>query len=552
MVRGKRRRLVLCALAGSLALLVATPVAAQATATIKGTVTEAAGAKLPIAEVEVEVLSSTTPAVEGFATTGAGGKYEAIVPSGGSYKVRFSPGFGSPFAGQYFQAKSTLASADSVAVSEGAVAENVDAALGEGSTISGTVDDEGVPLAGAEVAVFSLPSSGLFFVGSAVTEAGGAYTVKGVPPGSYEVSFNPAFGVNLIPQVFDGKASFAEADPVEVKAEGEAIAGIGANLQVGAQISGTVVDASTHQPLAGVAVIANNSRGLEFFGGFAETDSNGRYTVSGLASGTYDLEYLAEGTRQYLPLTDAVSVTRPNTMAGIDVSLIRAAPVNTSAPVISGTPTVGGQALGCSPGSWTGKAALKFTFQWTRDGSAIANATASSYVVQVADLGHVVACQVTAANAVGHATASSNAVAVPAVVATPLPLIVHPGPGSIQKVAASGVASVSAGIARLRLSCRTTARCVGTLKLVRQVAVRTRRNHHTLVRRKTIVLAQGAYSLKGGRTALVSLKLTAAGRSRLAHARRHRLTTTLVLSLKGAATTRQSVLLIKATTRRRR
>ena len=86
---------------------------------------------------------------------------------------------------------------------------------------------------------------------------------------------------------------------------------------------------------------------------------------------------------------------------------------------------------------------------------------------------------------------------------------------------------------------------------MRQLVVRTRKNNRTIVRHSTVVLAQGAYSLAGNRTALGATRLTAAGRRRLAHASRHRRTTTLVLTVRGGATTRQSVLMTKASRRGR-
>jgi hypothetical protein len=61
-------------------------------------------------------------------------------------------------------------------------------------------------------------------------------------------------------------------------------------------------------------------------------------------------------------------------------------------------------------------------YQWLRDGSEIAGANAGTYTVQEADQGHAIACEVTATNTAGEASAESAPVDVP--VATP------PGGGS--------------------------------------------------------------------------------------------------------------------------
>jgi hypothetical protein len=538
---------------GAVAVLAVAPIAgAQAAGSIQGVVREATGANGPVEGVEVEVLTVAGEKRVASALTDAAGEYKVEGLATGSYKADFVPPFGSPFIAQFFKAKSTFAAAEAIAVTDGTPTTGISAELVRGATISGTVQAEGAALQGAEVVVLPAGAGEPTFSGFAVSKAGGAYSIAGVPPGEYTVLFSPRFGENLVPQLWDDKDSFSGATPIVVTGEAE-LTNIGANLRVGGQISGTVTDAATHQPVANVFVLAENARGFEFLGGDAETDANGHFTIPGLATGSYSLELLAEGPTEYLPLTTGlIGVTQPGTTSGVGASLTRAAPVNTSAPVIAGTPTVGGSALSCSTGSWTGRATLKYTYQWTRDGSPIANATGSSYVAQAADQGHGLVCQVTATNAVGRATAASGTLAVASAPAPKQLFGVKGPPPSPPRVVATSVATVSAGVAKLRLSCRGRARCVGTLKLVREVIVRTHKKHRTLVSRRSSLLAQGAFSIASGRTAQVSMRLTSAGRGRLAHAHRHRLATTLVLTVKGGFATRQSVLLLKAATRRGR
>jgi hypothetical protein len=88
-----------------------------------------------------------------------------------------------------------------------------------------------------------------------------------------------------------------------------------------------------------------------------------------------------------------------------------AAPTNTAAPQVSGTAKVG-QTLTVSNGTWT-NAPTRYTYQWQRCTSAtactdIANAVGQTYVVRNADAGFRLRAQVTAYNADGQATASSN------------------------------------------------------------------------------------------------------------------------------------------------
>jgi hypothetical protein len=543
--RRPRLSLVLAVVLGSFALLAIAPIAgAIAAGTIQGTVS---GAGAPQTGVEVDVLDIPAGEFIASATTDVTGEYHVAGLAPGTYKVQFVPPSESEFVGQYFKAKATLASAEPVTVNEGSTTTAINAELAKGGKISGLVKAEGVALENAEVVVLPVDIEQSFF-GLATTKAGGAYTIVGVPPGEYTVYFSAPPGENLIPQLWDDEESFSGATHVTVSGEAE-VPNIGADLGVGGQISGTVTDAATHQPLANVFVIAMNSRGVEFLGSDAETDPDGHYSIPGLATGSYSLEFFAEGATEYLALkTGLVGVTQPNTTAGLNVSLTRAAPVNTAAPMISGTPAIGGSSLSCATGSWTGRATLKYTYQWTRDGAAIAGAIANSYVAQAADQGHGLACQVTAANAVGHATATSNTLAVPAPVAsieTQPPLAVP-----VAKTLASRLI-VSGATARVRVSCGA-ARCVGTLQVLQQVVTRTHKGRRTIVHRRTVTLASGAYSLAGGHSATVTLRLTAAGKRRLALARGHRLLATLVLSVKGGRTTRHAVLVKKAAARRKR
>lgn len=87
-----------------------------------------------------------------------------------------------------------------------------------------------------------------------------------------------------------------------------------------------------------------------------------------------------------------------------------AAPTNSVAPVISGTTTVG-QTLSTTNGTWA-NSPTSYIYQWKRDGSNISSATASTYVLVGADSGAAITCAVTATNAAGSASATSNTLTV--------------------------------------------------------------------------------------------------------------------------------------------
>lgn len=87
------------------------------------------------------------------------------------------------------------------------------------------------------------------------------------------------------------------------------------------------------------------------------------------------------------------------------------APVNTVAPVISGTSVVG-YTLSSTTGTWTGTLPITYTYQWYRGASPIISATSSSYTLVNADEGQSITCQVTATNIAGSTTTPSNAILV--------------------------------------------------------------------------------------------------------------------------------------------
>jgi hypothetical protein len=101
-----------------------------------------------------------------------------------------------------------------------------------------------------------------------------------------------------------------------------------------------------------------------------------------------------------------------------------AAPVNTVAPVVSGTATVG-QTLSTTNGTWTGAPAPTFTYQWQRVTTNISGATSSTYVLVDADGGSTIRCVVKATNAVAPSgvTANSNSTAAVAAIVPGAPTI---------------------------------------------------------------------------------------------------------------------------------
>ena len=89
---------------------------------------------------------------------------------------------------------------------------------------------------------------------------------------------------------------------------------------------------------------------------------------------------------------------------------VKAMPVNTVAPAVTGTPSVPNVQT-CSSGTWLN--APTYAYQWMRKGGAIPGATAATYTLAAIDHGTQVFCHVTATNSKGSVIAKSNSVMVP-------------------------------------------------------------------------------------------------------------------------------------------
>jgi hypothetical protein len=112
------------------------------------------------------------------------------------------------------------------------------------------------------------------------------------------------------------------------------------------------------------------------------------------------------------PTTPFGAPIKDSEQASIYATYRPSMPVNTSPPTISGVP-LQGQTLTASPGSWT-NSPTSFIQRWQRCNSAgscswIAGAGGQTYILQAGDVGDTISVQVTAINAGGARTSSSQA-----------------------------------------------------------------------------------------------------------------------------------------------
>ena len=186
-----------------------------------------------------------------------------------------------------------LLAAPKVTVALEQIASGINFALAPGGSLSGVVTNaaSGAPIPNVRVRILTRAANTISTAPAVTTNASGAYTANGLPPGSYygytenESGFiNETHGGLACAGLCEGTEPTVSA-PIEVAA-GAAVTGIGFALDPGARIRGRITDAATGGPLEFVQVRVVEASGR--LATLAESDSNGNYVSrAGLPAGTY-------------------------------------------------------------------------------------------------------------------------------------------------------------------------------------------------------------------------------------------------------------------------
>ena len=152
---------------------------------------------------------------------------------------------------------------------------------------------------------------------------------------------------------------------------------------------------------------------------WARCDSGGANCtdIAGATAATYLLVAADQGStiRVRVTATNAAGPGAPATSSqtAVVTAVPPPVPVNTALPLVSGTATAG-QTLTASTGTWS-NGPTSYAYQWRRCNSSgaacvnIGSATASTYLLQAADIGATLRVQVTASNAGGPGAPATSA-----------------------------------------------------------------------------------------------------------------------------------------------
>lgn len=248
------------------------------------------------------------------------GSYTISWLNAGTYKVMArKDGYVIEFYNNVYS--SSQAAAVTVTASEDT--PNIDFSLESGGSISGYVfeSDGETPVEGSVVRAYK--TDGSFISDESFVFSEGFYTIPGLLSGSYYVRAE-AFG--YITEYYGGVYTESLATPVTVTAPDETT-DIDFSLDLGGSISGHVYDEDGENAIGNVYITIHNSD-TRIREGYAFTDTEGSYTISGLPSGRYKVRAekngyateFYEGVYSFDQATP-IAVTAPETISGMDFFL---------------------------------------------------------------------------------------------------------------------------------------------------------------------------------------------------------------------------------------
>jgi hypothetical protein len=353
----KKARRSLAVLGGVLILVLiaaitgVSPANAAGTGSITGTVSPVVGGALNRDSViSVAAYDSSDKRVSTAFVNKATGVYTVNRLDAGAHRLQFSDVY-SNYMDEWYNDKATLAEANPVSVSVGAVTSNINAQLVVSGSITGTVSPVGggALKPGIDMVVYAFDGKGKDAGRGRVDPTTGAYTLVGLGTGTYWLKFTD-WRKAYLEEWYNNKYTSATANPVSVTV-GATTANIDVQLAEAGSITGTV------SPVGGGALIPGSEMVVYVY---KDDDSahppervrvdekTGAYSVRGLTAGTYLLNfgtlnkmsnyvlewYSDQATRA---TANPVSVTGGAVTANIDAQLVgRGSITGTVSPVGGG------------------------------------------------------------------------------------------------------------------------------------------------------------------------------------------------------------------------
>ena len=297
--------------------------------------------------------------------TDGSGNYVVSGLLASTYRLKFSH---YDYIEEYYDNSPDLFGASDISVNLGETVSDIDAVLASWGHISGNVSASAGPLAGIEAAAYRKNGSYWDYASGDSTDSSGHYDIGRLATGIYRVEFSVPWDSTYLTEWYDNAPDRESASDVSVTA-GATTANIDATLSEGGKITGIVTDGANPLLNIGVHVYRWNGSGYDWLRS-TNTDPLGKYTFSGLATGTYRVRfnddtsiYSAEYYDDAPDLDSAtdIDVTAGSTSANIDAVL---SPMGQ----ISGTVTDGLNPLPnvrIAAYRWTGTYFAQFAYTYT-------------------------------------------------------------------------------------------------------------------------------------------------------------------------------------------
>lgn len=264
--------------------------------TLAGIVTEPDGVT-PVAGFKVTAWRTASFLWTGKITyTAANGRYAFTSLSAGTYRVEFSMNYDPSYAHETYDNSPLLSGGTDIEVTADSVNTNVNASLALASRIAGKVfgPDGFTGLSG--ISTWAYRHDGPFGwrrMGEfSDTGVGGAYSIGGLAEGPYRVQYEDGANGDYITQVYTNAGDLDEGIDIVLPVSAT-VSNINISLAQAGKISGHLY-ATGGVPLSDAYVAARYFDGFiwQDAGDLGSPDGTGLYTVGGLSSGMYRVEFV--------------------------------------------------------------------------------------------------------------------------------------------------------------------------------------------------------------------------------------------------------------------
>ncbi|MCR6712934.1 MAG: hypothetical protein NVV57_09690 [Demequina sp.] len=259
----------------------------------------------------------------------------------------------------------------------------------------------------------------------------GAYTVKGLAPGSYTLNFEASgryvgsvwTDAPFAFEYYNNQRSPYSANAVNVTSANASGINATMDLQVGNRDFWlTPKPTVTGTPAVGQTLTAVTGTWEPYAESFTYQWKRNGASIAGATAANYAVTLADAGTALTVEVTGSAAgynaVSKPSDSLAVPLLPFTTAPE----PTVTGT-AAAGQVLTAVEGTWS--PAATFTYQWKRNGTNIGGATGKTYTATQADATNNLTVTVTG-SATGYQPTSKTSVAVP-IVATPFTSAPAPG-----------------------------------------------------------------------------------------------------------------------------